>query len=95
MDENREVARPKGTIQGGAATGAITVICGANTARLTDTSCIGVGEIRRRLREVLNLTDDHRIVLVNGKPIPDGEIGTCGIFPGDEVEFKKPAGQKG
>lgn len=71
-----------------------TVICGANDPiQLDDVYGLSVREIRNKLTEVLNITEDHAITLVNGKQItnPDEYL----LIGGEEVEFKKPAGQKG
>ncbi len=49
-------------------------------------------ELRDKLREILNITADHRILLANGSEVLAGEYHVAG---GDEVEFKKPSGEKG
>ncbi len=71
----------------------LTVICGANREFLLDADMITVAEVAQRLRAVLNLTEDHKIVLVNGKQTQNPQEY---MLAGDEeLEFKKPAGQKG
>lgn len=73
--------------------GKLTVICGANTQQLSDMLGYTVRDVRNNLREVLNIGDDHTIVIVNGKQIgADEDVVLSGS---EEIEFKKPAGQKG
>ncbi len=69
------------------------VICGGENMTLDDVADRTIPEIRAKLTEILNITDDHQIVLVNGRKI--GDPGSYKIMPGDEIEFVKPAGQKG
>ena len=72
----------------------VTVLCGANSIALDDLYGLHtVGELRSRLREVLNVRDDHTVVLVNGKSISEPERYL--VQEGDQIEFKKPAGEKG
>ncbi len=68
-------------------------ICGGQDIPLDGVCGRTVAEIQGRLREVLNLTDEHRVVLVNGRPINDPQEHK--IAPGEEIEFQRPAGKKG
>ena len=72
---------------------AIRVCCGANSIELENMEGYSIEQVRHKMREVLNVTNDHRIVLVNGREIdvnvPYALNGT------EEIEFKKPAGAKG
>ncbi len=52
-----------------------------------------IGEVRHQLREVLNLTSDHKVVMVNGRRINDPDAYIIG--QSEEIEFLKPMGQKG
>lgn len=70
----------------------LKVICGANVQELEGMLGYTVREIRDNLREVMNIGDDHTIVLVNGKTLSDAGAFLEGT---EEIEFKKPAGQKG
>lgn len=72
--------------------GKLTVSCGANTQKVGDMLGYTVRDVRNNLRDVLNIGDDHTIVIVNGKQIRDEDIVLGGA---EEIEFKKPAGQKG
>lgn len=69
----------------------LTVRCGGNTQYLEDVAGITVGQLRGRMREILNLGEGHRQVLVNDVLAGDDQrlTGT------EEVEFIKPAGEKG
>ena len=70
----------------------LKVICGANTQELEGMLGYTVREVRNNLREVMNIGDDHTVVLVNGKQLSD----EAGFLDGnEELEFKKPAGEKG
>lgn len=71
----------------------LTIICGANVEKLDGCFGLSIGEIKRRMGPVLNITDDHAIVLVNGREIKDP--GTHLLEGNEELEFKKVAGQKG
>ena len=70
----------------------LTVICGLNVQHYDDMGPISLGDLRKKLREVLNLTDDHKVVYVDGKTVNDPSFMLTGK---EEVEFKKPAGEKG
>ncbi|MDO8600630.1 MAG: hypothetical protein Q7R73_03365 [bacterium] len=70
----------------------VKVIAGAETEYFDEIEGITVLELRDKLREILNITPDHKIVLVNGREVLAGEYRVAG---GDEVEFKKPSGEKG
>ena len=70
----------------------VKVIVGAETEYFDEVEGMTVLELRDKLREILNITPDHRIVLVNGSEVLAGEYHVAG---GDEVEFKKPSGEKG
>jgi len=70
----------------------LTVLCGANRRKLSDMVGYTVTDVRKNMREVLNIGDDHTIVLVNGKQISNEDIILNGS---EEVEFKKPSGTKG
>ena len=85
--ENNKTERP--AVQ----KGPLTVICGANKEFLEECFGITVGEIRRRMRGVLNIGDEHDIVLVDGRKVnePDNYI----LEGGEELEFRRPAGRKG
>ncbi len=69
----------------------LTVYCGANVQRLDNVAGMTVGTLRGRMREILNITRDHQMVRVNG-----AEVGNDFVLKGtEEVEFIKPAGEKG
>ncbi|MEK7654008.1 MAG: hypothetical protein AAB345_01850 [Patescibacteria group bacterium] len=53
---------------------------------------ITVSGLRRKYREVMNITNDHALVFVNGRAVHDESDV---VPPGPEVEFKKQAGAKG
>lgn len=69
----------------------LRVVCGANSHELEDMTGQTVGGVRHLMREVLNIGDDHTIVLVNGQPAQDNRL----LDGNEELEFKKPAGVKG
>lgn len=69
------------------------VICGGENITLDDVADRTIPEIRGKLTEILNITDEHKVVLVNGRKIKDP--ASYKLAPGDEVEFVKPSGQKG
>lgn len=72
----------------------VRVIAGANTIELDELSkgCT-VADLRNRLCEILTIGPDHAIVLVNGSQVESPERYL--VREGDEIEFKRPAGQKG
>ncbi|OGM98057.1 MAG: hypothetical protein A2915_01380 [Candidatus Yanofskybacteria bacterium RIFCSPLOWO2_01_FULL_41_34] len=70
----------------------LRVVCGANTQELEGMLGYTVREVRNNLREVMNIGDDHTVILVNGKQLADEGVFLDG---NEELEFKKPAGQKG
>lgn len=72
----------------------VKVLCGANQVSLDDVAGITVADIRSKMTEVLNITREHQIVMVNGRVISKSE-SEVRLSGGEEVEFKKPAGQKG
>lgn len=69
----------------------LTVICGANTEHLENMRCMLVSQVREKMQEVLNVGEDHTIVLLNGKPVAEDVV----LKGDEELEFRKPAGQKG
>ena len=71
----------------------ITVICGANTRQLDDINGHSVTEVGEKMREILNIGQDHTVVIVNGKQV--NNPASYLLFGGEEVEFKKTSGQKG
>ncbi len=81
-----------GVEEQGKSAGKLKVICGANTQELEGMLGYTVREIRYNLREVMSIGDDHTVVLVNGKELADESVFLDG---NEELEFKKPAGQKG
>lgn len=68
----------------------LKAICGANQVELEDMSGYTVNQLRREMKEVLNLGDEQ-IVLVNGRPVTGDQF----LAGNEEVEFKKEAGEKG
>lgn len=70
----------------------LKVICGANIQELEGMSGYTIGEVKYAMREIFNIGNDHSITLVNGRRIEDMNIFLDGS---EEVEFKRPAGQKG
>ena len=70
----------------------LTVICGANVERLDGVEGKTIQEVRDRMREVLNVTDKHTIGLVDGKEVKNLDYKLSGR---EELEFKKPSGEKG
>jgi hypothetical protein len=70
----------------------LRVICGANIQELDGMLGYTIREVRSNLKEILNIGDDHTTVLVNGRRV----TGEGALLDGnEELEFKKPAGQKG
>lgn len=69
----------------------ITIICGANQENLENVDGMTIREVRRKMREILNIGNDC-IVLVDGKEVRDENIILMGKT---ELEFKKPSGTKG
>lgn len=67
------------------------VACGGNSLPFDNIGGMKLGTLRRKCAEVLNITAAHSIVTVNGRQV-DEEYTLRG---GEEVEFIKPAGQKG
>ena len=72
------------------AVGIIKVTCGANTEEYGNIEGKSVGEVRRTLRDILNIPEGAR-ALVNGETVEDNYK----LALGDSLEFVKPAGQKG
>jgi len=72
-----------------AAAGPIQVIWGAMTEHL-ELAGMSVGDVFRMLQAPLNIAPTVA-ALVNGDPV-DGEHR---LRPGDELEFTRPAGEKG
>ena len=72
----------------------LTVICGADVQKLKKTAGFSVEHIRMRMQEVLNITKDHSICLLNGKVV-EGDLSKVVLRGDEEIEFKKPSGQKG
>ena len=70
----------------------LTVLCGANVEHLDEIGSITIARLRNQLKEALNITGDHTIVLVDGKEVQDSDFELSGR---EEVEFKKPSGTKG
>ncbi|TSC82263.1 MAG: hypothetical protein G01um101419_617 [Parcubacteria group bacterium Gr01-1014_19] len=70
--------------------GRIRVSCGAEDSYY-EGDPITVSGLRRRYRQILNVTDDHKTVFVNGRAADEHDV----VQPGSEVEFKKQAGAKG
>lgn len=70
----------------------LKVICGANTQELEGMTGYTIKDVRNAMREVLNIGDDHDIVLVDGRRVEDMGRFLDGT---EEVEFKRPAGRKG
>ena len=69
------------------------VSCGANTVTLEGMKGYTVSQVKERMQEILNVSDDHRIVLINGREL---DMARGYILEGTEdLEFKKPAGNKG
>lgn len=75
--------------------GRLTVSCGANVEVLEDMAFTSLATLRKNLREVLNIGPEHNLVLVNGKEVGDVEEGKIILDGDEEIEFKKPSGQKG
>lgn len=73
----------------------LTVSCGANVEVLENMEFTSLSALRKNMKEVLNIGEDHTEVLINGKEVGDIEESKV-ILDGDEtVEFKKPSGEKG
>ena len=70
----------------------LKVICGANTQELEGMTGYTIREVRDSMREVLNIGDDHNVILVDGRRVEDMGRFLNGT---EEIEFKRPAGQKG
>lgn len=69
----------------------VTVFCGANQVRLEDAGSLTVREVRRRMREILNIGADH-VAFVDGHSVADENRVLSDV---SEIEFKKPSGEKG
>lgn len=69
----------------------VTVICGANIQPLDNVTGMTVGQVGQKMTEILSITPDHGVLLVDGQAVKEDYI----LLGGEEVEFKKPAGQKG
>ncbi len=72
------------------AVGIIKVTCGANSEEYGNIEGKTVGEVRKTLRDILNIPDGAR-ALVQGEEVDDSYV----LEVGDSLEFVKPAGQKG
>ncbi len=73
----------------------IRVVCGAQDASYDvgpSGGTVTISGLRRHYREILNIRDEHSIVFVDGRMANDP---TQVVRAGQEVEFKKQAGQKG
>ena len=71
----------------------IRVICGANVEEFEEMAGLTVQELRDQGGSILNITAEHKIVTGNGNRIEQPKEY---LLRGDEeVEFKKPSGQKG
>lgn len=75
--------------------GRLTVSCGANTEVLEDMAFTSLASLRKNMREVLNIGNEHNLVLVNGKEVGDIDEGKIILNGDEEIEFKKPSGRKG
>lgn len=73
----------------------LTVSCGANTEVLEDAGFTSLATLRQNMREVLNIGDDHNLVLINGKEVGQVDEGKVMLNGDETVEFKKPSGRKG
>ena len=71
----------------------LRVICGANVESVED--CMGQtpADVFKMMRGIMNLQEDHSVVLINGRQIenPAGYL----LNGNEELEFKKPSGEKG
>ncbi len=70
-----------------------TVSCGGNSLPLDNLGGLKLSQLRRKFAEVLNITAAHSVVTVNGHQVADENEHT--LRGGEQVEFIKPAGQKG
>lgn len=70
----------------------LKVVCGANTQELEDMAGYTIREVKNAMREVLNIGDDHSVILVDGRRVEDMGRFLDGT---EELEFKRPAGRKG
>ncbi len=68
------------------------VSCGGNSLPLDNVGGLKLAQLRRKFAEVLNITAAHSVVTINGHQVDENEHTLRG---GEEVEFIKPAGQKG
>ena len=75
--------------------GRLTVSCGANVEVLEDMAFTSLASLRKNMREVLNIGNEHNLVLVNGKEVGDVDEGKIILNGDEEIEFKKPSGRKG
>lgn len=75
--------------------GRLTVSCGANVEVLEDMAFTSLASLRKSMREVLNIGNEHNLVLVNGKEVGDIDEGKIILNGDEEIEFKKPSGRKG
>jgi len=72
------------------AVGIVKVVCGANSQEFGNIAGKTIGEVRKTLRDILNIPDEARAV-VDEQDAPEGYP----LEVGDVLEFIKPAGQKG
>ncbi|MDP3792850.1 MAG: hypothetical protein Q8Q89_03935 [bacterium] len=54
-----------------------------------------LASLRKNMKEVLNIGNEHDLVLVNGKEVGGVDEGKIILNGDEEIEFKKPSGQKG
>ncbi len=71
------------------------VICGANVETLENAGFTSVATLRRNMKEVLNIGNEHVVVLINGQTVGTVDEGKIILEGNEEIEFKKPSGEKG
>lgn len=68
----------------------IRIICGANAQELEDVAGKTLGEVKSQLTDVLNIPPQARAI-VGGETVGDDHV----LEEGTQIEFVKPAGDKG
>ena len=71
----------------------LRVVCGANAEVFEECEGMTVTELQKKLATVMNITPDHKVIMVNGRQLerPDEYL----LLGDEELEFKRPAGEKG
>ena len=71
----------------------LNIVCGANDIQLEGLSGLTIFQVRQRIRDILNVGEDHTVVLLDGRTVQDQN--TIILPVNRALEFVKPSGQKG